>query len=125
MKNNIINFYITGREFLDGLGQEGKIKIDTLAREFNKEVQEAEVKSEEKNYGRGADWVVILVEFIAQNPYIGAVAKIGGLITLCKHLVEFFNNKKEKGLLLGLQSGRYYSIFEVSKQINIDSIENK
>ena len=133
LKNNhnqheSVNFLVTGKEFINGVGVEAKEKVNAIYSDFSDELKIHSINTafeksiEEKNYGRGADWVLAAVEFLATNPYVKAASTTGGLITLGKHIASFFNKKREEGVFLGIDAGRMFAAAELSEEVNVKNI---
>ena len=123
-----LDFLITGKEFINGVGDEAEEKVNRIYSDFSNELKANSIDSEfkkpieEKNYGRSADWPFAVVEFLATNPYVKAAATASGLITLGKHVISFFSKNKENGIFLGIDSGRMYAAAKLSEDINILNI---
>lgn len=124
-----LDFFISGKEFINGIGENAKEKIKNVCNELSSELKEKSIdlskqySFEEKNYGYGADWVVSLVEFVANNSWVGATAKIGGLVTLGKHIVNFIKKRKNQSIFIGIKTSRIVSIGKISEDVEIRDIE--
>lgn len=124
-----LDFFISGKEFINGIGEDAKEKIKNVCNELSSELKEKSISLsnqysfKEKNYGYGADWAVSLVEFIANNSWVGVAAKIGGLITLSKHIVNFIEKRKNQNIFMGIETSKIVSIGKISENIEIRDIE--
>lgn len=124
-----LDFFISGKEFINGIGEDAKEKIKNICKELSSELKEKSIdlsnkySFKEKNYGYGTDWAVSFVEFVANNSWVGAAAKIGGLITLGKHIVNFIEKRKDKNIFIGIKTSRIVSIGKISEDIEIKDIE--
>ena len=128
-ENIALDFYIGGREFIDGIGDPAKQRIKSFSEELSSKLKDISIprpesyRFQEKNYGYGADWVVAFIEFVANNDWISAVAKIGGLITLGKHIRDFVTKKRDQNVFLGIRAGRLVAINAVSEVVEVHDVE--
>ena len=124
-----LDFYMGGREFLDGIGEPAKQKVKNLSEEISLKFKNASLpypesyRLQEKNYGYGADWIIVLVEFIANNDWIGAVAKAGGIISPGKHIRDFIKKKSDQNVYLGIKTGRLIAVNAISEVAEIQDVE--
>jgi len=127
--DTVLDFYIGGREFLDGIGDPARQKIKNFSEELSLEFNSASLscpesyRLQEKNYGYGADWIIVLVEFIANNDWIGAAAKVGGLISLGKHVRDFIKKRSDQNVYLGIRASRLVAVNAINEMVEIRDVE--
>ncbi len=131
-KKPALDLYLSGKEFINGIGNDAKIKIGKVLNQLEGEIKDVtrigihEHTVGEKNYGYGADWPVALIEYIAHADWLKAIATTGGVITFSKHIASVFKklfDKKESSLYLGINSAQFFAIYYISKDIDIKNIE--
>lgn len=131
-KKPVIDLYISGKEFINGISDDAKIKIGKVLNQLEGEIKTTtkidihKHTVDEKNYGYGADWPVALIEYIAHADWLKAIATTGGVITFAKHIANAFKkifDKKECSLYLGINSAQFFAVHYLSKDINIENIE--
>lgn len=81
---------------------------------------ELSFSSEEKNFGYGADWVLILVEWFSKSDVANALANFGGIIGLAhtfSALLQKLKSKREKyDLRVGLNSAKLLALDVIARE---------
>ncbi len=81
---------------------------------------ELSFSSEEKNFGYGADWVLILVEWFSKSDVANALANFGGMISLAhafSTLLQKLKSKREKyDLRVGLNSAKLLALDVIARE---------
>ncbi len=89
---------------------------------------ELSFSSEEKNFGYGADWVLILVEWFSKSDIANALANFGGIVGLANAFSSLFQklkNKREKyDLRVGLNSAKLLALDAITKGDTSESPDN-
>ena len=82
--------------------------------------------SEEKNFGYGADWILILVEWFSKSDVANALANFGGIISLAHAFSALFQKLKSRrekyDLRVGLNSAKLLALDAIAKK---DTSENR
>jgi len=105
-------------------------KLKSVIEDIKKErlLTELSFSSEEKNFGYGADWVLILVEWFSKSDVANALANFGGIIGLAHAfsiLLHKLKAKREKyDLRVGLNSSKLLALDAVTKEDNLENQNN-
>lgn len=116
MKNNhiIFDLYLTGKDGesprIDDIIEVEKLLPSTL--EFKK----LEKKLKEKDYGKGASWPVLFIEWF-NNDYLSATLNFISLVVIGKNILNLIVTKKEKPntIFLGQKSASYVGFYYLDK----------
>ena len=86
---------------------------------------ELSFSSEERNFGCGADWVLILVEWFSKSDITNALANFGGIVGFAHAFSVLFKKLKNKcekyDLRVGLNSAKLLALDAITKE---DAFEN-
>lgn len=125
----LFDLYISDIDVTTGNLQDYKQseKLRGVIEDIKKEVLFAELScnSEEKNFGYGADWVLILVEWFSKSDVANALANFGGIVGLAHAFSALFQKLKAKrekhDLRVGLDSAKLLALDAVTKEGNLEN----
>lgn len=120
----LFDLYISDLDVTTGNLQDHKKseKLKSVVDDIKGEKLFAELSfsSEEKNFGYGADWVLILVEWFSKSDVANALANFGGIIGLAhafSALLQKLKSKREKhDLRVGLNSAKLLALDVIARE---------
>ena len=115
IENNIIfDLYLSGK---DGNvpNNEDIEKVEKLLPSSLK-LEKLEKNLKEKNYGRGADWPVVLIEWLNNN-YFSATLNFLSLVIIGKNVFNLIKDRPKEGnlIFLGVKSASYIGFYYINK----------
>lgn len=125
----LFDLYISDIDVTTGNLQDYKQseKLKGVIKDIKKEVLFAELScnSEEKNFGYGADWVLILVEWFSKSDVANALANFGGIVGLAHAFSALFQKLKAKrekhDLRVGLSSAKLLALDAITREGNLEN----
>ena len=116
MKNDniIFDLYLTGKDG-ESPGMNDISEVEKLLSQTF-EFEKLKKKLKEKNYGRGADWPVLFIEWL-NNDYLSATLNFLSIVVIGKNILNLVTTKKEKpnAILLGPKSASYVGFYYLDK----------